>query len=429
MTKTPFLYAGDIQIGDALLAEQLRGARIERLVRPGQTVMVQVVKEPGGNKGPRLSCHITLAGRLTVLLPTVGYVGVSRRIHDEGERERLRLAARDWRKEFGRGVIVRTAAEGAGADASARRFRGALPPLGEHRAARRNTSPRRRCCTATAASSIALCATCSARMSKACARTTKGFCAASGDGAGIDAGLCRPRRPRPRAVALFDRFCVWKQAESAFRRHVWLKSGGYLVFDYTEALTVVDVNTGKFVGKRSLSETVFALNCEAAREIARQLRLRDVGGIIIIDFIDMDRHEQREALLDVLRECLRKDHTRTNLVGITALGLVELTRKKVRQPLCKQKFHACAACQGSGLVPSHEFTARLALSEVRRRRMRGDETPYVIVRRAARGRHAAEAGRARERASCACWRTNASPRRNTASSRLRRKRRPAARSY
>ena len=178
---------------------------------------------------------------------------------------------------------------------------------------------------------------------------------------------------------LFDRFCVWKQAESAFRRHVWLKSGGYLVFDYTEALTVVDVNTGKFVGKRSLSETVFALNCEAAREIARQLRLRDVGGIIIIDFIDMDRHEQRVALLDVLRECLLKDHTRTNLIGITELGLVELTRKKVRQPLCKQKFHACATCQGSGLVPSHEFTARLALAELRRRRMRDDGTPYVIV--------------------------------------------------
>ena len=167
------------------------------------------------------------------------------------------------------------------------------------------------------------------------------------------------------------------------------------MFDYTEALTVVDVNTGKYVGKRSLSETVFALNCEAAREIARQLRLRDVGGIIIIDFIDMDRHEQREALLDVLRECLRKDHTRTNLVGITALGLVELTRKKVRQPLCKQKFHACAACQGSGLVPSHEFTARLALSELRRRRMRGDDTPYRHCCRAARGGHAVEAGRAR----------------------------------
>ena len=103
-----------------------------------------------------------------------------------------------------------------------------------------------------------------------------------------------------------------------------------------------------------------------------------MGGIVVIDFIDMDRGEQREALLDVLRECLRKDHTRTNLVGITALGLVELTRKKVRQPLSKQKFHVCAACQGSGLVPSHEFTARLALYEVRRRRMRADATPYVV---------------------------------------------------
>ena len=153
------------------------------------------------------------------------------------------------------------------------------------------------------------------------------------------------------------------------------------MFDYTEALTVVDVNTGKYVGKRSLRAISESLNCEAAREIARQLRLRDVGGIIIVDFIDMDRHEQREALLDVLRECLRKDRTRTNLVGITGLGLVELTRKKVRQPLCKQKFHACATCQGSGLVPSREFTARLALSEVRRRRMRGDENALSHCRR------------------------------------------------
>ena len=116
LDKNAFLYAGDIQIGDALLAEQLRGARIERLVHSGQTVMVQVVKEPGGSKGPRLSCHITLAGRLAVLLPTVRYVGVSRRIHDEAERERLRAIAEGMAKDFGCGVIVRTAAEGAGAD-------------------------------------------------------------------------------------------------------------------------------------------------------------------------------------------------------------------------------------------------------------------------------------------------------------------------
>ena len=289
LDKNAFLYAGDIQIGDALLAEQLRGARIERLVHPGQTVMVQVVKEPGGSKGPRLSCHITLAGRLAVLLPTVRYVGVSRRIHDEAERERLRAIAEGMATDFGCGVIVRTAAEGAGAGRSARGFRGAFPPLGERRAAAAAMPPPLRCCTATPASSIARCGTCSAKMSKACARMTKGSLHALQEAAQALTPALAGRVVFDRAQSpLFDRFCVWKQAESAFRRHVWLKSGGYLVFDYTEALTVVDVNTGKYVGKRSLSETVFALNCEAAREIARQLRLRDVGGIIIVDFIDMD---------------------------------------------------------------------------------------------------------------------------------------------
>ena len=378
LDKNAFLYAGDIRVGDAQLADQLRGARIEQLVRPGQTVMVQVVKEPGGNKGPRLSCHITLAGRLTVLLPTVGYVGVSRRIHDEGERERLRFAAEELAAAFGHGVIVRTAAEGAGAEALRADFEAlcrlwaTIAQRGEHVAApallHRDGSLIDCAVRDMLCEDVESVRTDDDALLDALRETARTLTPA------FAARIVLDRAQSP----LFDRFCVWKQAESAFRRLVWLKSGGYLVFDYTEALTVVDVNTGKFVGKRSLSETVFALNCEAAREIARQLRLRDVGGIVIIDFIDMDRSQQREALLDVLRECLRKDRTRTNLVGITALGLVELTRKKVRQPLSKHKFHVCGACQGSGLVPSHEFTARLALSEVRRRRMRGDDTPYVV---------------------------------------------------
>ena len=378
LEKNAFLYAGDIQIGDAILAEQLRGARIERLVHPGQTVLVQVSKEPGGNKGPRLSCHITLAGRLTVFLPTVCYVGVSRRIRDEAERERLRPIAEGLSKEFGRGIIARTAAEGASAEAMRADFEAllrlwqAIERRGQHAIApallHRDGSLVDCAVRDMLCDDVESVRTDDMRLLAAVRETALALTPSYADRIVLD------RASSP----LFDRFCVWKQAESAFRRHVWLKSGGYLVFDYTEALTVVDVNTGKYVGKRSLSETVFALNCEAAREITRQLRLRDVGGIVVIDFIDMDRAEQREALLNVLRECLRKDHTRTNLVGITALGLVELTRKKVRQPLCKQKFHTCAACQGSGLVPSHEFTARLALSELRRRRMREDDTPYVI---------------------------------------------------
>lgn len=379
LEKNAFLYAGDIQLGDAELAEQLRGARIERLVRPGQTIVVQVVKEPGGDKGPRLSCHITLPGRLSVFLPTVKYVGISRRIHDEDERERLRAIAEALVQPSEGGIIVRTAAEGA----QERELRDDFEALARlwqaiERRGRHVTAPALLHCDGSLIDRAVRDMLCdeveSVRTEDACLYESLRE-AATTLAPEFAGRIVLDRAESP----IFDRFCVCKQAESAFKRRVWLKSGGYLVFDYTEALTVVDVNTGKYVGKRSLSETVFALNCEAAREIARQLRLRDIGGIVIIDFIDMDRPQQREALLDVLRECLLRDHTRTNLVGITGLGLVELTRKKVRQPIYKQKCHVCAACQGSGLVPAHEYTARQALLEARRRRRRGDETPYVII--------------------------------------------------
>lgn len=382
LEKNAFLYAGDIQLplgADAELAEKLRNARIEALVRRGQSVMVQVVKEPGGDKGPRVSCHITLPGRLCVLLPTVGYVGVSRRIEDEEERGRLRAAAEELAAERGHGLIVRTAAEGVDA-AELRADYAALVRLWES-VERRGRHPGGPALLHQEESLVhravrdMLCAQVESVRTDVPALYEQLVEAAGAIAPEFAARVALDRATTP----LFDRFDVWRQAKTALQRRVWLKSGGYLVFDYAEALTVIDVNTGKFVGKRSLSDTVFALNCEAAREIARQLRLRDLGGIIIIDFIDMDSASQREALLEVLRECLRLDRTRTNLAGITELGLVELTRKKVRQPIYKQKCHVCGACQGSGLVPAHEDIARRALLEIRRRRMRGDDTPYVVA--------------------------------------------------
>ncbi|NLD59916.1 MAG: Rne/Rng family ribonuclease [Clostridiales bacterium] len=380
LEKNAFLYAGDIQLdaSDEELAERLRLAEIQKLVRPGQTIVVQVIKEPGGTKGPRVSCHITLPGRLSVLLPTVPYVGISRRIEEEGERGRLRGIACSLVADSGAGMIVRTAASGASTEELEADFR-SLEGLWE------TISRRSRHVAAPALLH---------RDDSLIDRAVRDMLASDvesvrTDDRGVYEQLIEAGRALSQGllerivfdrtdVPLFDRYRVRKQAEVALKRRVWLKSGGYLVFDYTEALTIIDVNTGKFVGKRSLSETVFELNCEAAREIARQLRLRDIGGIIVIDFIDMSLQSQREELLSVLRECLKSDRTRTNLAGITSLGLVEMTRKKVRQPIYKQKCHTCPTCQGSGLVPSHEFTARLALSELRGRRAAGDQTPYIV---------------------------------------------------
>lgn len=382
LDKNAFLYAGDICFdtrGDADLAQRLRAARIEQLVRPGQTIVVQVAKESGGDKGPRVSCHITLPGRFCVLLPTVRYTGVSRRIEDEQERTRLRLLAEELTASPGMGMIVRTAAAGADMETIRADFEAQqrLWASIEQRSAQicapallhRDDCLLSRAVRDMLGEDVESVRTDDVSLYNRLVETANLLAP------GLASRIVYDRMTTP----LFDRFRVWRQAESALNRRVWLKSGGYLVFDYTEALTVVDVNTGKFVGKRSLSETIFQLNCEAAREIARQLRLRDIGGIIVIDFIDMESQRQREELLETLRGYLRADHTRTNLAGITRLGLVEMTRKKVRQPVHKQKCHLCPACQGAGLVPAHEHTARTALYALRRRRMAGDETPYVII--------------------------------------------------
>ena len=161
-------------------------------------------------------------------------------------------------------------------------------------------------------------------------------------------------------------------------KFVWLKSGGSLVIEETEALTVIDVNTAKNVGNRAPDDTIFRNNCEAAREAMRQLRLRDVGGIIVIDFIDMRKPQDREALLEELRKCASRDRNHTVVVDMTPLGLVELTRKKARQSLSRQLQHTCSHCSGNGVVPSHETTARRVVRDLWRRRRGGDETPLVV---------------------------------------------------
>ena len=163
---------------------------------------------------------------------------------------------------------------------------------------------------------------------------------------------------------LFDLYRVDSQIDRALERYVWLDSGGSLVIDETEAMTVVDVNTGKNTGKRDADETILAVNREAARELMRQLRLRDIGGTVIVDFINMRRAGDAQALMSTLRECAASDRNRTRVVDITALGLVELTRKRVRQSLSKQLTHTCSDCGGNGAVPSHEATGRRALRDL-----------------------------------------------------------------
>lgn len=381
MEKNGFLSAADIRLfarGDRALSQMLGKARIENIARPGQLMLVQAVRSQPGAKGPRLSCHVTLPGRLMVLMGGVVYVGVSRKIDDPAERERLKAAGQALVHGSGDGVILRTAARGAEDEALREEY---------ERLSRLYAEMRRR-------------AECSAAPkllyddNDLALRVVRDMLDGDVEAVWTDDDSCYESllaHARTLAPALsdrihrhegqtplFDLYRVDTQSEKALDRFVWLKSGASLVIDEAEALTAVDVNTGRRGGRRDADEAILQTNLEAARELMRQLRLRDLGGIIIADFIDMRGEDDRQQLMTLLRELACRDSNRTTVVDITPLGLVELTRRRSRQSLHSQLTRACAVCGGSGCVPSHEATARKALRDVWRRRRGGNATALAI---------------------------------------------------
>ena len=368
MDKNGFLSAGDGATGDE---------RIEKLARPGQEILVQAVKSQPGGKGPRLSGHVTLPGRLLALLPDVRYVGVSRKLDDDA-RARLHALGEALLCETGAGLILRTAAAEADEDAIRAEYARLNALWADiQRRAEHGIAPR----LLHDDNALALRAVRDRLGGDVDAIWADG--AACFEELRLFTGTLAPEyvdrvRLHDGATPLFDLYRVDAQLDKALQKYVWLKSGGSLVIEETEALTVVDVNTGKNVGKRSAEETVFRNNLEAAEELMRQLRLRDIGGIVVVDFIDMKSKEHREALLDALRSLAKRDRVKVNVVGITGLGLVELTRKKERQSLSRQLLHTCSDCSGNGVVPSHETTARRIVREIANRRRRGDESPLLI---------------------------------------------------
>lgn len=381
LDKNAFLYAGDLKPGpDCGFADTSVNAAqipIQKLVKNGQEIMVQVTKEPGGAKGPRVSTHITLPGRAVVLMPTVEYVGVSRRI-DEEERERLRERMTALKPE-GMGAIVRT----AGADATDDDLRAEIEQLSEKwreisLRARHTSAPKLIHVDETlirrAVRDIMLKSD-NARMLIEDERCYQEALAAANECApGLSSRIERYTGKRP----LFLLYDVATQAEKALMRRVWLKSGGFLVIDHAEAMTVIDVNTGKFVGSSGLEDTVARLNLEAVGEIVNQLRLRDAGGIIVIDFIDMVSQENRERVVAALKEALSHDRAKSNVVGFTGLGMLEMTRKKVFHSLRGQLTRPCRECRGEGWEYTPDVIARRALMAVRDRDCDFEEKPLLI---------------------------------------------------
>lgn len=352
LDRTAFLHASDIaqkSLPDGEHAEQ-PVHDIRELVREGAEVLVQVVKDPLGNKGARLSTFITLPSRYLVLLPAGSGVGVSSRIENEAEKERLRGSIAPLLRDDEGGIIVRTAAEGADEEALAadleflRKLWSVVQEKG--RASRASELVHEdlplpmRILRDLVSSDVERILIDSAADFEKMKEFTASFLPE------IEPKLELYTRRRP----IFDLHGTEDEIRKALDRSIPLKSGGYVIFDQTEAMTTVDVNTGGYVGHRNLEETIFRTNLEAAVAIARQLRVRNLGGIIIVDFIDMELPEHRERVLKVLEESMARDHARHQMTPVSPLGLVEMTRKRTRESLQHILCEDCPSCGGRGFV-------------------------------------------------------------------------------
>ena len=376
LERAAFLHVDDIwgqkQNGDA--------KPIEKILFEGQNVLVQVIKDMIGTKGARISTQISIAGRLVVFMPQEAYIGVSLRIESESDREILREKVQKLipPDEKG-GYIIRTLAEGA-ADEN---FLSDIAYLKKIWADIQEKSA-----TAAAPSLLYQDLNLSFRVlrdfvnddigrirvdSRETFQKLQSF--ASSYIRNVSDRIEHYSGERP----LFDLYGVEEEIQRALARRVELKSGGYLIIDQTEALTTVDVNTGGFVGHRNFDDTIFKTNLEAAIVIARQLRLRNLGGIIIVDFIDMDNAEHREAVLNEFGKALLRDHTRMTLSEMTALGLVEMTRKRTRESLAHVLCETCPTCQGRGEIKTAQTVGYEILRDLLREARQFEAREYRIL--------------------------------------------------
>lgn len=368
LEKSSFLYVSDIfnhvdlypDVGSDEGFEEERDAEysrippsssIEDLLKEGQEIIVQVSKEPIGTKGARVTSYISLPGRNLVYMPSVPHAGISRKIEDEKERERLRQIIKGLQGS-GEGYIVRTVSEGKSEEEfrSDKQFLNRLW-INIQKKAEKVSAP----CLLHSDLDLVL-------------RVVRDLFTQDVDRMVIDSpsefyrvrdfvhnflpNLEEKIELYEGTEPIFDAYAVEVEISRALKRRVWLKSGGYIVIDQAEALVAIDVNTGRYVGRRNLEETIFKTNMEAAREIAYQLRLRNIGGIIIIDFIDMEEQKNRMLVFNALQKALMNDKARTTIYEISELGLIQMTRKRVRDSLGRNLMEPCSYCEGEGFIKS-----------------------------------------------------------------------------
>ncbi len=381
LEKAAFLHASDIVPHTECVArveqKHFQAGNIAELVRQGQDIMVQVVKDPLGTKGARLTTDITLPSRYLVFMPGSSHVGVSQRVESEEERNRLKSITSDYVDELG-GFIIRTAAEGAGAEEMARDA-AFLKLLWRKILIRKEKS--KPCKILYADLGLAF-------------RILRDFVGTKLERIRVDSRqtyeqlvtftkefvpeLTDRLENYPGERPIFDLFDVENEVQRALDRKVELKSGGSLIIDQTEAMTTVDINTGAFVGHRNLEETIFNTNIEATQSIARQLRLRNLGGIIIIDFIDMQDEDHKRRVLHSLELALAKDRAKTNISNFSKLGLVEMTRKRTRESLEHILCSGCPECKGRGRVKTVETVCYEVLREILRVNRAYDADSFLV---------------------------------------------------
>lgn len=337
---------------------------IAQLLKKGDDVLVQVVKDPIGTKGARLTTHISIPGRFLVLMPFEAHIGISKRIESREERDRIRKILSDLRLPKDAGFIVRTAAHGVSHKDFEREARYLLRLWNHIRARSSRARPPQ---LIHAEFDLVL------RVTRDI--FTNDFLKLEIDSRGdfkrishflrILAPHLRPKiRFHNDHLPIFEKYEIEKQIEKIYDRVVQLKSGGYLIFDQTESLVAIDVNSGKFVGRKNLEDTAFKTNMEAAEEVPRQLKLRDIGGIIIIDFIDMEFSGHRRTVFKTLEKNLEDDKAKSNILNISSIGLVEMTRQRVRKSIEGKNYQKCPYCSGRGIVKSVQTVAIESLRKI-----------------------------------------------------------------
>ena len=382
LERTAFLHASDIV--QTAVQKQENGDRstetIMELLREGQEIIVQVVKDPMGSKGARLTTQISIPSRYLVYMPGADHIGVSQKIEDEAERQRLKDIINRYADEFDPGgYIIRTVGEGVGDEAiySDMRFLQKLwNAIKEH-------------------SETDTCGTLIHEDLPLVMRTMRDLSGTEIEKVRIDSNetfnkvykfaskfipeLANCIEYYPGERPIFDIYAIEDEIRKALERKVALKSGGYLIIDQTEAMTTVDVNTGAFVGHRNLEETIFKTNLEATQAIVRQLRLRNLGGIIIIDFIDMQDPEHRRQVLRALEKNLERDHAKTHISEVSSLGLVEMTRKRTRESLEHVLCETCPTCNGRGSLMTAETVCYEIFREIMREARQFEAQQFLVL--------------------------------------------------